>query len=71
MKWLSGAVIRKRKQERDRGVEGGGVELESQKANHYRHYSKGVLSGERVHYTKVLHNHLPGYNRCKFRPVSL
>jgi len=68
MNSLSGAVIRKRK--RDRGVGGGGVESESQKANHYGHYSKGVLSGERVQYIKVLHNHLPGYNRCKFRPVS-
>ena len=69
MKSLSGAVIRKRKRE-IKVMGGGGVELESKKANLYGHYSKGVLSGERVQYIKVLHNHLPGYNRCKFRPVS-
>ena len=69
MKSLSGAVIRKRKRE----IEvwgGGGVELESQKANYYGHNSKGVLSGKRVQYMKVLQYHLPGYNRRKFRPVS-
>lgn len=31
---------------------------------------KGVLSDKRVQYIKVLHNHLPGYSRRKFRPVS-
>ena len=68
MKSLSGALIRKR--ERERGGGRGGVELERYKANHCEHYSKDMLCDKRVQCIKVLHNHLPGYNRRKFRPVS-
>ena len=49
--------------------EGTGVQLESWKANHYGDYGKVLLSDQKVHYIKVFHNYLPGYNPRKFRPV--